>query len=90
MPVTVLWGRSPEYEDSWFKALFSDAWSTPSKLKQALNISLYSRENYIEFHKPISLKSAIQHAKIEHPNFSPTFDCQRTQYQFLINTKKRF
>lgn len=71
VPVTVLWGRSPEYEDSWFKALFADAWATPSKLKQALNISLYSRENYIEFHKPISLKSAIQQSKIEYPNFSP-------------------
>ena len=71
VPITVLWGRSPEYEDSWFKALFSDAWSTPSKLKQALNISLYGRENYIEFHKPISLKSAIEKAKTEHPNFSP-------------------
>lgn len=71
VPVTVLWGRSPEYEDSWFKALFSDAWSTPSKLKQALNISLYGRENYIEFHKPISLKAAIEKAKTERPNFSP-------------------
>ncbi|MGE8563153.1 MAG: glycerol-3-phosphate 1-O-acyltransferase PlsB, partial [Acinetobacter bohemicus] len=71
VPVTVLWGRSPEYEDSWFKALFSDAWSTPSKLKQALNISLYGRENYIEFHKPISLKTAIEKAKVERPNFSP-------------------
>ena len=30
VPVTVLWGRSPEYEDSWFKALFADAWSTPN------------------------------------------------------------
>ncbi|CAB1221755.1 glycerol-3-phosphate 1-O-acyltransferase PlsB [Acinetobacter bouvetii] len=71
VPVTVLWGRSPEYEDSWFKALFADAWATPSKLKQALNISLYSRENYIEFHKPISLKAAIEKSKIEYPNFSP-------------------
>jgi len=71
VPVTVLWGRSPEYEGSWFKALFADAWATPSKLKQALNISLYSRENYIEFHKPISLKAAIEKSKIEYPNFSP-------------------
>lgn len=71
IPVTVLWGRSPEYEDSWFKALFSDAWSTPSKIKQAINISLYSRENYIEFHKAISLKAIIQQAKTERPNFSP-------------------
>ena len=71
VPVTVLWGRAPEYEDSWFKALFSDAWSTPSKLKQALNISLYSRENYIEFHKAISLRTVMTQAQIQYPNFSP-------------------
>lgn len=71
IPVTVLWGRAPEYEDSWFKALFSDAWSTPSKLKQTINISLYGRENYIEFHKPLSLRALVQDAKTHLPNFSP-------------------
>lgn len=71
VPVTVLWGRSPDYEDSWFKALFADAWATPSSLKQAINVSLYSKDNYIEFHKPISLRQLLNQAKLEHPNYSP-------------------
>ena len=71
VPVTVLWGRSPEYEDSWFKALFADAWSTPNKLKQTINISLYSRDNYIEFHKAISLRQLITQATQQQPHLSP-------------------
>ena len=71
VPVTVLWGRAPDYEDSWFKALFSDAWSTPSQLKQAINVSLYSKDSYLEFHKGISLRQLLQQAKVEHPNYSP-------------------
>lgn len=71
VPVTVLWGRAPEYENSWFKALFADAWAKPNKLKQTINISLYGRDNYIEFHKALSLRELIKKAKTEHPNFSP-------------------
>ena len=71
VPVTVLWGRSPAYEDSWFKALFADAWSKPNKIKQTLNISLYGRDNYIEFHKGISLRQLITQAKEFKPNFAP-------------------
>ena len=73
VPVTILWGRAPEYEDSWYKALMSDAWSTPSKIKQALNITLYGRENYIEFHSAISLRELISDALEKAPNFSPAY-----------------
>lgn len=31
VPVTVLWGRSPDKEDSWFKLLFTDTWATRVK-----------------------------------------------------------
>ncbi|WOE32305.1 MULTISPECIES: glycerol-3-phosphate 1-O-acyltransferase PlsB [unclassified Acinetobacter] len=73
IPVTVLWGRAPQHENSWLKALFADAWTKPNKLKQTLNISLYSRENYIEFHKPVSLRSLLNQAKTETPHFSPAY-----------------
>ena len=83
VPVTVLWGRSPQYENSWVKALFSDAWSKPNKLKQTLNISLYGRENYIEFHKPLSLRELFNQARIEYPNFSPAhFVVQKLDQNF--------
>ncbi|CAM4379989.1 glycerol-3-phosphate 1-O-acyltransferase PlsB [Acinetobacter pragensis] len=71
VPVTVLWGRAPENEDSWYKALMADAWTKPTGIKQALNITLYGRENYIEFHAPVSLRGLIQKALELSPNFSP-------------------
>ena len=71
VPVTILWGRAPENEDSWYKALMADAWTKPTGIKQALNITLYGRENYIEFHAPVSLRSLIQKALELSPNFSP-------------------
>ncbi len=71
VPVTVLWGRAPDYEDSWVKALFSDAWSKPSHLKQMLNVSLYGKDNYIEFNKPLSLRALLNEAKEKQPNYSP-------------------
>lgn len=83
VPVSILWGRSPEYEDSWVKALFADAWSTPSKVKQAINIAVYAQDNYIEFHRPISLRALIQQAQHEQPHFSPAHAIvQRLHHDF--------
>jgi glycerol-3-phosphate O-acyltransferase len=71
IPVTVLWGRSPDKEDSWFKLLFTDTWATPSRVKQMVNIGLHGRESYLEFHEAQSLRDLIQYAKTTHPNLSP-------------------
>ncbi|MDQ9022812.1 glycerol-3-phosphate 1-O-acyltransferase PlsB [Acinetobacter sichuanensis] len=71
VPVTILWGRAPENEDSWYKALMADAWTKPTGIKQALNITLYGRENYIEFHQAISLRALINSALEVAPNFAP-------------------
>lgn len=71
IPVTVLWGRDPEKEDSWFKLLFTDTWSTPSKVKQLVNIGLHGRQSHLEFHKAQSLRALVDYAKATHPNLSP-------------------
>ena len=71
IPVTVLWGRDPEKEDSWFKLLFTDTWSTPSKVKQLVNIGLHGRQSHLEFHKAQSLRALVDYAKTTHPNLSP-------------------
>lgn len=59
VPITMLWGRAPDKEDSIFKLLFADTWSAPSVLKQSVNIAIHGRQTFIEFHKPISLRSLI-------------------------------
>ena len=71
VPVTVLWGRSPDKEDSWFKLLFTDTWATPSKVKQLVNIGLHGRQTYVEFHEPQSLRQLVTYATTHYPNLSP-------------------
>ena len=87
VPVTVLWGRSPDKEDSWFKLLFTDTWATPGKVKQLVNIGLHGRETYLEFHEGQSLRTLVEYAKENYPNLSAAtyiistlndyLDCQR-------------
>ncbi len=71
IPVTVLWGRSPDKEDSWFKLLFTDTWATPSKVKQLVNIGLHGRQSYLQFHPAQSLRGLIDFAKRNYPNLTP-------------------
>ncbi len=71
VPVTILWGRAPDKEDSWLKLLFTDSWSTPSKIKQLVNIGVHGRQTYIEFHEPQSLRQLSNHALQHYPNLSP-------------------
>lgn len=71
VPVTILWGRAPDKEDSWFKLLFTDSWTTPGKIKQLVNIGVHGRQTYIEFHEPLSLTHLVNLAKKQHPNLSP-------------------
>lgn len=71
VPVTVLWGRAPDKEDSWVKLLFTDTWATPSKIKQLVNIGLHGRQSYLEFHEPQSLRHLVDYAKTHYPNLSP-------------------
>ena len=88
VPVTILWGRAPDYEDSWVKALFSDAWAKPSHLKQMLNVSLYGKDNYIEFHKPLSLRALLEQAKAQQPNYSPAHHIVETLGAHLTKSKE--
>lgn len=71
VPVTILWGRAPDKEDSWYKLLFADAWATPSTLKQFVNIGMYGRDTYIEFHEARSLRDLVSEAKQQFNNLSP-------------------
>lgn len=71
VPTSILWGRAPENEDRWYKALFADAWTKPTGLKQALNITLYGRDNYLEFHAPVSLQQLLRRAVEVAPHYAP-------------------
>ena len=59
MPVSILWGRAPEKEDSLFKLLTADNWQDPSITKQLFNIGVMGRDTFVQFHPPQDLRTLI-------------------------------
>lgn len=59
VPVTILWGRSPDKESSLFKLLFADSWSTPGMLKQFITILLHGRQTFVKFSAPVSIRDIV-------------------------------
>lgn len=72
IPITVLWGRAPDKEDSLFKLLFADSWATPNALKQSVNIAIHGRQTFLEFHNPLSLRDLIAETASEIENSGAT------------------
>ncbi len=65
IPVTILWGRAPEKEDSLFKLLVADNWQEPSISKQLFNIGVMGRNTFVEFHRPQDLRVMIEELTTE-------------------------
>ena len=59
VPVTILWGRSPDKEESLFKILFSDSWSTPSSIKQLATVVLNGKSTMVKFGSPLLVRSLM-------------------------------
>ncbi|MGP5221268.1 glycerol-3-phosphate 1-O-acyltransferase PlsB [Psychrobacter celer] len=59
VPVSILWGRAPEKEDSLFKLLTADNWEDPSITKQLFNIGVMGRDTFVQFHPPQDLRALI-------------------------------
>ncbi|WP_430737895.1 glycerol-3-phosphate 1-O-acyltransferase PlsB [Psychrobacter sp. VH5] len=59
VPVSILWGRAPEKEDSLFKLLTTDNWEDPSITKQLFNIGVMGRDTFVQFHPPQDLRALI-------------------------------
>lgn len=59
VPVSILWGRAPEKEDSLFKLLMADNWEDPGVAKQLFNIGVMGRETFVQFHPAQDLRTLI-------------------------------
>ncbi|MGM8885081.1 glycerol-3-phosphate 1-O-acyltransferase PlsB [Psychrobacter sp. 1U2] len=59
VPVSILWGRAPEKEDSLFKLLMTDNWEDPSITKQLFNIGVMGRDTFVQFHAPQDLRTIV-------------------------------
>ena len=71
IPVTILWGRAPDKEDSLLRLLMADEWNSPSVGKQLFNIGVMGRDTVVQFASPKNLQTLIQDAK-EHYDTSPS------------------
>ncbi|MBP2279517.1 glycerol-3-phosphate O-acyltransferase [Psychrobacter sp. PL19] len=59
VPVSILWGRAPEKEDSLFKLLTADNWEDPSISKQLFNIGVMGRDTFLQFHPAQDLRGVV-------------------------------
>ena len=59
VPVSILWGRAPEKEDSLFRLLMTDGWEDPTITKQLFNIGVMGRDTFVQFHAPQDLRHLI-------------------------------
>jgi glycerol-3-phosphate O-acyltransferase len=55
VPVTILWGRAPQHQDSVLKALFAETWRPPSHFRQLAAILLHGRHVLVGFGAPFAL-----------------------------------
>ncbi|MGO1757468.1 MAG: glycerol-3-phosphate 1-O-acyltransferase PlsB [Psychrobacter sp.] len=69
VPVSILWGRAPEKEDSLFKLLTADNWEDPSITKQLFNIGVMGRDTFVQFHPPQDLHT-IMHEQLQNEDNS--------------------
>jgi glycerol-3-phosphate O-acyltransferase len=88
VPVTVLWGRSPDKEDSWFKLLMADSWATPSTIRQVMNVGIHGRETYMQFHEPISLRQLSEQGSRQQPGLSSASYVIRNLSDYLARQRE--
>ncbi len=82
IPVTILWGRAPEKEDSLLNLLTADGWQVPGLSKQLFNIGFKGRDTYVQFHAPKDLRTLLQE---EIAKNNPEIPHDLQQSEFLNN-----
>lgn len=59
VPVSVFWGRRPEKENSLWRIVFSDNWSSPGFLKKLIIVLTQGRQLLIQFSPVMSLRQLV-------------------------------
>jgi glycerol-3-phosphate O-acyltransferase len=66
VPVTILWGREPNKQDSILKALFAETWQSVSTLRQLFAVLIHGRHTVVRFNAPLSLRQLLSD-KLDEP-----------------------
>jgi glycerol-3-phosphate O-acyltransferase len=59
VPVSILWGRAPDKQESILKALFAETWRSSSAVRQFLAVLLHGRHTLVRFSAPLSLRELV-------------------------------
>jgi glycerol-3-phosphate O-acyltransferase len=60
VPVSILWGRAPDKEDSIWQLLFSDGWAKRGTIRQIFTVLLHGRQTFVRFNDPVSLREMVE------------------------------
>jgi glycerol-3-phosphate O-acyltransferase len=59
VPAAVYWGRAPQKEASWVRALLAEDWALTSRARKVLQVLLNGRDTLVELDEPLSLRALL-------------------------------
>jgi glycerol-3-phosphate O-acyltransferase len=65
VPVTILWGRAPDKQNSLLKALFAETWRPATHLRQLVAVLLHGRNTLVRFGAPLRVSEVIDQCTSE-------------------------
>ena len=68
IPVSFIWGKHPDKQQSLFKIIFSPSWRTSGSIKKLFKIIFHGRSLIIKFHKPLRVKELIDYSNSNNKN----------------------
>ena len=68
IPVSFIWGKHPDKQQSLFKIIFSPSWRTSGSIKKLFKIIFHGRNLIIQFHKPLRVKELIDYSNSNNKN----------------------
>ena len=83
VPVTILWGRAPDDQNSILKILFADGWSQRGRLRQSVTIMLHGRQTMVRFSQPVSLRELLDQG------LSPTASLRKLSRVLRIHFRRQ-
>ena len=68
IPVSFIWGKHPDKQQSLFKIIFSPSWRTSGSIKKLFKIIFHGRSLIIKFHKPLRVKELVDYSNSNNKN----------------------
>ena len=68
IPVSFIWGKHPDKQQSLFKIIFSPSWRTSGSIKKLFKIIFHGRSLIIKFHKPLRVEKLIEYSNSNNKN----------------------